>query len=36
MLFYVVQIKKVIKAIEKSKRPIICAGGGVHLSGAAE
>lgn len=30
------QIKKVIKEIEKAKRPIICAGGGVHLSGAVE
>ncbi len=33
---HVVQIKKVIKAIEKAKRPIICAGGGVHLSDAAK
>lgn len=30
----VVQIKKVIKEVEKAKRPIICVGGGVHLSGA--
>lgn len=28
------QIKKTIKALEKSKRPVICAGGGVLLSGA--
>ncbi len=27
----IVQIKKVIKELEKAKRPIICAGGGVHL-----
>ena len=31
---HAVQIKKVIKEIEKAKRPIICAGGGVHLSNA--
>ena len=31
---HAVQIKKVIKELEKSKRPIICAGGGVHLSNA--
>ncbi len=30
----IVQIKKVIKEVEKAKRPIICVGGGVHLSGA--
>ena len=29
-----VQIKKVIKELEKAKRPIICVGGGVLLSGA--
>lgn len=29
-----VQIKKVVKAIEKAQRPLICAGGGVHLSDA--
>lgn len=29
-----VQIKKMIKALEKAKRPVICAGGGVLLSGA--
>ncbi len=33
---HVVQIKKVIKAIGRSKRPIICVGGGVHLSNARE
>lgn len=31
---HTVQIKKVIKAISRSQRPIICVGGGVHLSGA--
>ena len=31
-----VQIKKVIKELEKAKRPIICAGGGVLLSDAQE
>lgn len=31
-----VQIKKVIKELEKAKRPIICAGGGVLLSDATE
>ena len=29
-----VQIKKVIKELQKAKKPIICAGGGVHLSDA--
>ena len=29
-----VQIKKVLKEIVKAKRPVICAGGGVILSGA--
>ena len=33
---YAVQIKKVIKELEKAKRPTICAGGGVHLSDAVE
>lgn len=33
---HAVQIKKVIKELEKAKRPIICAGGGVHLSNAVE
>ncbi len=28
------QIKKVIKEVERARRPIICVGGGVHLSGA--
>ena len=32
----VVQIKKVINEVEKAKRPIICVGGGVHLSGATK
>lgn len=31
-----VQIKKVLKEIVKAKRPVICAGGGVILSGAQE
>ena len=31
-----VQIKKVAKELEKAKRPLICAGGGVLLSGAKE
>lgn len=31
-----VQIKKVIKELEKAKRPIICAGGGVLLADATE
>ncbi len=33
---HVVQIKKVVKTLHKVKRPIICAGGGVHLSDARE
>ncbi len=33
---HAVQIKKVIKELEKAKRPIICAGGGVLLSDAQE
>ena len=33
---HAVQIKKVIKELEKAKRPIICAGGGVILSDARE
>ena len=33
---HIVQIKKVIKALEHAKRPIICAGGGVLLSEAQE
>jgi len=31
---HIVQIKKVIKELEKAKRPLICAGGGVLLSEA--
>lgn len=31
---HIVQIKKVIKALEHARRPIICAGGGVLLSEA--
>ena len=31
---HAVQIKKVVKELEKAKRPIICAGGGVILSEA--
>ena len=31
---HAVQIKKVIRELQKASRPIICAGGGVHLSGA--
>ncbi len=31
-----VQIKKVVKELEKAKRPIICAGGGVILAEAEE
>ncbi len=30
------QIKKVIKEVENAKRPVICVGGGVHLSQATE
>ncbi len=33
---HIVQIKKVVKELEKAKRPIICAGGGVLLSEAEE
>lgn len=33
---HAVQIQKVIKELEKAKRPIICAGGGVLLSDAKE
>lgn len=33
---HAVQIKKVIRELEKAKRPIICAGGGVLLSEAQE
>ena len=31
-----VQIKKVIKELDKAKRPVLCAGGGVHLSDATD
>ena len=31
-----VQIKKVVKELAKATRPIICVGGGVHLSGAVD
>ena len=31
-----VQIKRVMRELARAKRPIICVGGGVHLSGAAE
>lgn len=33
---HAVQIAKVVKELEQAKRPIICAGGGVLLSGAKE
>lgn len=33
---HIVQINKVVKALEHAKRPIICAGGGVLLSEAQE
>lgn len=33
---HAVQIKKVIAQLERAKRPIICVGGGVHLSGAVK
>lgn len=33
---HIVQIKKVAKELEKAKRPLICAGGGVLLSDARE
>lgn len=33
---HIQQIKKVIKELEKAKRPIICAGGGVSLSQAGK
>jgi len=31
---HIQQIKKVIKELERVKKPIICAGGGINLSGA--
>jgi acetolactate synthase-1/2/3 large subunit len=33
---HAVQIKKVINQLERAKRPIICVGGGVHLSHASK
>ena len=33
---HAVQIKKVIKELQKAKRPIICVGGGVHRSEGAK
>ncbi|MBQ3392378.1 MAG: biosynthetic-type acetolactate synthase large subunit [Lachnospiraceae bacterium] len=33
---HAVQIRKVLRALKNARRPIICAGGGVHLSGAKE
>lgn len=33
---HAVQIKKVMDQLQKAKRPVICAGGGVLLSGAQE
>ncbi len=33
---HIVQVKKVIKELEKAKRPIICVGGGILLSDAKE
>lgn len=33
---HIVQIKKVAKELEKAKKPLICAGGGVLLSDAAK
>ena len=33
---HIVQIKKVIRELSKAKRPILCVGGGVHLSGAKD
>ena len=33
---HAVQIKKVIEALKNAKRPVICVGGGVLLSGAEE
>lgn len=29
------QIKKLVKVVERSKKPVMCVGGGVHLSDAA-
>jgi len=33
---HAVQIQKAVKALNHAKRPIICAGGGVHLAGACD
>ncbi|MCR4907389.1 MAG: biosynthetic-type acetolactate synthase large subunit [Lachnospiraceae bacterium] len=33
---HIVQIRKVAKELEKAKRPLVCCGGGIHLSGAGE
>lgn len=33
---HAVQIKKVIEALKEAKRPVLCVGGGVQLSGAEE
>ncbi len=33
---HIVQIRKVAKELEKAKKPLICCGGGIHLSGARE
>ena len=33
---HTVQIQKVVRELSKAKRPIICVGGGVQLSGAEE
>ncbi|MCR5772874.1 MAG: biosynthetic-type acetolactate synthase large subunit [Butyrivibrio sp.] len=30
------QIKKLVKEVERSKKPVMCVGGGVHLSDAAQ
>ena len=30
------QIKRVIKVLENAKKPLVCVGGGVHLSGAVK
>ena len=29
-----VQVRKVVKELQKAKKPVLCVGGGVHLSGA--
>ena len=30
------QVRKVVKELQKAKRPVLCVGGGVHLSGAVQ